>query len=193
MPDIYRTLEELVRHEPAEDFRFVLLDRRSPVTIVAPHGGRIEPGTSQVAESIAGSDWNLFAFEGLKARGNSILHVTSTRFRHPDLERLLARSSVGVSVHGMAEPGLRIEVGGLNARLVGLVTQQLSLRQFDVHDAPPGRSAQNPQNFINKVTRGGIQLEISQDLRKLLQETPGLLSRCGEAVRSAIARHLDEC
>lgn len=191
MADTYGSLQELMRREPAEDFRFVVLDRRSSVTIVAPHGGRIEPGTSQLAAAIAGRDWNLFAFEGLKGRGNSTLHVTSTRFRHPDLERLLARSSVGVSVHGMAEPGPRIEVGGLNARLVELITRQLSRERFDVHPAPPSRSAQSPGNFINRVASGGIQLEVSQDLRTLLREDPGLLARCGEAVRSAIARHLE--
>jgi phage replication-related protein YjqB (UPF0714/DUF867 family) len=191
MPDTYRTLEELARHERADDFRVLLVDRLSPVTIVAPHGGRIEPGTSQVAETIAGPNWNLFAFEGLKPRGNSILHVTSTRFRHPELERLLARSAVGVSVHGMAEPGLKIEVGGLNARLAELVGGELALARFDVSDGPSNRSARNPENFINRVVGGGIQLEISQELRTLLREDHVLLSRCGEAVRSAIARYLE--
>lgn len=191
MPDTYPSLEELVRCEPAADFRFVILDRRSPVTIVAPHGGRIEPGTSQVAQTIVGGEWNFFAFEGLKARGNSALHITSTRFRHPELERLLNCSSVGVSVHGMAEPGLRIEVGGLNAGLVELVALELRRERFDVHEAPPSRSARNPQNFINLVPAGGIQLEISQELRTLLREDPSLLFRCGGAVRSAIERYLN--
>jgi phage replication-related protein YjqB (UPF0714/DUF867 family) len=191
MPDTYSSLDELARREPAADFRFVLLDRRSPVTIVAPHGGRIEPGTSQVAEAIAGQDWNLFAFEGLKPRGNSILHITSTRFRHPELERLLAGSSVGISVHGMAEPGLRVEVGGLNARLVELIGRELSRARFDVCDAPPSRSARSPENFINRVAGGGIQIEISQELRALMREDLDLLCRCGEAVRSAIARYLE--
>ena len=192
MPDIYTSLEELVRREPATDYRVVVRDRRSRVTVVAPHGGRIEPGTSQLAESVAGESWNLFAFEGLKPRGNSVLHVTSTRFSHPELELLLARSTVGVSVHGMAEPGLLIEVGGLNARLVKLVSRELSLERFDVYDAPPSRSAQSPQNFINRVAGGGIQLEVSQELRKVLQEDRGFRSRFGTAVRVAIASHLEQ-
>ena len=102
MPDTYRSFEELVRCEAAADYRVLVRDRQSHVTVVAPHGGRIEPGTSQLAETVAGESWNLFAFEGLKPRGNSVLHVTSTRFSHPELELLLARSTVGVSVHGMA-------------------------------------------------------------------------------------------
>ena len=191
MPDTYRSFEELVRCEAAADYRVLVRDRQSHVTIVAPHGGRIEPGTSQLAETVAGESWNLFAFEGLKPRGNSVLHVTSTRFSHPELELLLARSTVGVSVHGMAEPGLLIEVGGLNARLVRLVSLELSLERFGVRDAPPSRSAQSPQNFINRVAGGGIQLEVSQELRKLLQEDLGRLSRFGTAVRAAITRHLN--
>ena len=193
MPDTYRSLEELVRSEAAADYRVLVRDRQSHVTVVAPHGGRIEPGTSQLAESVAGESWNLFAFEGLKPRGNSVLHVTSTRFSHPELELLLARSTVGVSVHGMAEPGLLVEVGGLNARLVKLVSLELSLERFEVCDAPPSRSAQSPQNFINRVAGGGIQLEVSQELRKLFQEDLGLLSRFGTAVRAAIACHLKKC
>lgn len=191
MADIYTSLEDLVRREPATDYRVVVRDRQSRVTVVAPHGGRIEPGTSQLAETIAGESWNLFAFEGLKPRGNGALHVTSTRFSHPELELLLARSTVGVSVHGMAEPGLLIEVGGLNARLVRLVSRELSLERFDVYDAPPSRSAQSPQNFINRVAGGGIQLEVSQELRKVLQEDRGFRSRFGTAVRAAISRHLN--
>ena len=192
MPDTYRSLEELVRSEAAADYRVLVRDRQSHVTVVAPHGGRIEPGTSQLAESVAGESWNLFAFEGLKPRGNSVLHVTSTRFSHPELELLLARSTVGVSVHGMAEPGLLVEVGGLNARLVKLISLELSQERFDVCSAPPSRSAQSPQNFINRVAGGGIQLEVSQDLRKLFQEDRARLSRFGTAVRAAISRHLDE-
>ena len=43
MPDIYTSLEELVRGEAAADYRVLVRDRQSRVTIVAPHGGRIEP------------------------------------------------------------------------------------------------------------------------------------------------------
>ena len=99
MADKYRSLEELMKVEKEGfDYRIRLCERNHEVTVVAPHGGRIEPGTSEVAESIAGSDWNKFLFEGIKPSKNRSLHVTSTRFRHPELDLLLRKSRVAESL-----------------------------------------------------------------------------------------------
>jgi phage replication-related protein YjqB (UPF0714/DUF867 family) len=67
---------------------------------VAPHGGGIEPGTSELADAIAGSDLSFYTFEGLKSSGNTDLHITSTRFDEPMCLTLLASSSVVVTLHG---------------------------------------------------------------------------------------------
>ena len=64
----YSSYAELARHEvQGRDYR-IRVDRRahSPVLIVAPHGGMIEVGTSEIADSVAGADYSLFSFEGLK-------------------------------------------------------------------------------------------------------------------------------
>jgi phage replication-related protein YjqB (UPF0714/DUF867 family) len=42
---------------------------------VAPHGGAIEPGTSEVAKQVADNDLSLFIFEGIKPKGNKRLHI----------------------------------------------------------------------------------------------------------------------
>ena len=88
MPDAYQNFAALRRHEfEWIDFRVVVEDRHSPVAIVAPHGGKIEPGTSQIATAIAGLDYSLYCFEGIKRTGNARLHVTSSNF---DEHRCLA-------------------------------------------------------------------------------------------------------
>lgn len=50
--------------------------RRSADTtlVLAPHGGGIEPGTSELAEAIAAGDHSSYIFEGIKARQNGDLH-----------------------------------------------------------------------------------------------------------------------
>jgi Poly-gamma-glutamate hydrolase len=73
---------------------------RPKFALVAPHGGGIEPGTSELADAIAGSDLSFYTFEGLKSSGNTDLHITSTRFDEPMCLTLLASSSVVVTLHG---------------------------------------------------------------------------------------------
>ena len=58
----------------------VCVQRRpeSPIAILAPHGGGIEAGTSEIARAVAGSEFNLYLFEGIRPAGNyDALHLTS--------------------------------------------------------------------------------------------------------------------
>ena len=59
------------------DFEIVCHPRPSPVAVIAPHGGAIEPSTSEIAAAIAGREFNLYCFEGRKPKGNTALHITS--------------------------------------------------------------------------------------------------------------------
>jgi len=36
---------------------------------MAPHGGGIEPGTIDIADAIARSEYTFYAFQGIKKRG----------------------------------------------------------------------------------------------------------------------------
>jgi phage replication-related protein YjqB (UPF0714/DUF867 family) len=42
------------------NFRRRIRELGSNVTIIAPHGGKIEPETDEIADAIAGSNWNLY-------------------------------------------------------------------------------------------------------------------------------------
>jgi len=88
--DHYHSYSELAEHEvEGTDFTITVFRRPfSAVAVIAPHGGKIEPRTSEIARAIAGEDFNLYLFEGIKKRGNyAALHITSRRERSNDRDR----------------------------------------------------------------------------------------------------------
>src|SRR5215470_16192528 len=100
--DRYRSYADLMANErEGIDYSIASLDRRSPVTIIAPHGGQIEPPTSELAIAIAADDYNAYCFEGLRrGRKHHELHVTSNSFDEPIGCELITRSDIVVALHG---------------------------------------------------------------------------------------------
>ena len=100
-PQVYRSFEELAKHNvQGLDYNIHVIDRNSPVTVVALHGGRIEWGTDQIATALAQSDYNLYIFKGLRRDGNRHLHIASHQFNEPQLLNLLKKSRTVISIHG---------------------------------------------------------------------------------------------
>jgi phage replication-related protein YjqB (UPF0714/DUF867 family) len=180
----YASFAELALSERVgTDYRITAIERpSSPVLIVAPHGGTIEIGTSELAQLIAGEEHNLFAFEGMKPRGPSRdLHITSHRFDHPECLALAARCDVVVGVHGCRGDS-HIYVGGLDGELTELISEQLSSAGFGVSTEGHRYPGVRPMNICNRGTLGrGAQLEITYDLR-----TSGARDEIAFAVRAAI-------
>ena len=53
--DKYRSYAELHENEDEGiDFRVCMNDRAASAAVIAPHGGKIEPGTSEITTAIAG-------------------------------------------------------------------------------------------------------------------------------------------
>ncbi|HWJ34301.1 MAG TPA: poly-gamma-glutamate hydrolase family protein [Steroidobacteraceae bacterium] len=164
----YSSFAELARHEAVgKDFRVRLLERAdSPVVIVAPHGGMIEVGTSEIAGLIAGTDYSLFCFEGLKSHGqNRDLHITSHCFDHPECLALAARREIVLSVHGCMGRA-QIFVGGLDVELTERLSNELDVAGFTVVSDGHKYPGRHPLNICNRgLRRKGAQLEITYDLR----------------------------
>src|SRR5262245_11597647 len=79
--DRYNSFDELRRHErEGIDFRICVTQRGPPGAVIAPHGGKIEPATSEITAAIAGALYISYYFEGLRSRPHSHLHITSTKF-----------------------------------------------------------------------------------------------------------------
>jgi phage replication-related protein YjqB (UPF0714/DUF867 family) len=147
----------------------VMPRERSQVAVLAPHGGRIEGRTSEIARLIAGDEHGLYLFEGLRTTGDNFerLHLASQWFDEPRALDLISGCDTVVAVHGYAAPGPDVLLGGLNERLKAEVAQALTEIGFscviDGHRFP-GR---HPRNICNRGRSGeGVQLELSEGLRK---------------------------
>jgi phage replication-related protein YjqB (UPF0714/DUF867 family) len=201
--DKYASLTALRQFEKPEDYRVRLLDRASPLTVIAPHGGFIDAGTSGIASAIAGREYNLYDFQGLRREDSFELHVTSTRFSDPPLTRLLERSTAAVAVHGMGDTGEEtIWLGGLNRPLKAAMYRRLVSAGFDVNDDSPAYRGESPRNVVNRVKNHGVQFELPRGLiRQLYRDelfltngrTPSVTPRFRSlvrAIRAEMRRHL---
>jgi phage replication-related protein YjqB (UPF0714/DUF867 family) len=150
----------------------------SPVAVIAPHGGRIEDGTSEIARAIAADDFNLYLLEGTRPSLNyRALHLTSHLFDEPECLALLAGCPFVVAIHGCDGHDRKVMLGGRDAVLKERIAAALAAENLaaagDGHRFP----AVHPGNICNRGARGqGVQLEITHPLR-----------RSRDAVRIAIA------
>lgn len=87
----------------------------SSIAVIAPHGGGIEHFTSDIARAVAGTDINLYLFEGIRQAGNyAALHLTSHKFDEPRCLALLSACDHVVAIHGCAGKAQRVLMGGLD-------------------------------------------------------------------------------
>ena len=135
-----------------EDFRIVSRSRRSQVAVIAPHGGKIEAGTSEIAAAIAGDEFNLYCFEGCKPSGNIGLHITSANFDEPNCLALISSCDRVVTVHGCRKGKRTVFLGGRDAQLRDAIRDRLEAH--GVRAAwPPNSDLQgvSPRNICNEV------------------------------------------
>jgi phage replication-related protein YjqB (UPF0714/DUF867 family) len=170
MADKYPNFEVLSRNETSGiDFRILLRRSKAAFAIVAPHGGGIEAGTSEIADAIAGEEFSFYAFEGLKRAKNSDLHITSTRFDEPMCLTVVGQSDIIITIHGEAsEDGEGVFLGGLDDELGPTIGAALQDSGFDVRKHPnPELQGREPENVCNRGRSGkGVQLELSRAVRK---------------------------
>ena len=183
----YGSYAELARHEvEGRDYRIRAHARPgSPVLVVAPHGGMIEVGTSEIAHVVAGHEFSLFSFEGVKPYGtNRDLHITSHQFDHPECLAMAARSEIVLSVHGCVGAS-QIHLGGLDLELTERLARGLVQAGFPVDASSMKYPGRHPLNICNRGARSkGAQLEITYDLRR-----GGSRAAIARAVRRAIEEY----
>jgi phage replication-related protein YjqB (UPF0714/DUF867 family) len=139
----------------------------SPVAIVAPHGGAIEAGTSEIASAVAGADFNLYLFEGMRQSGNyATLHLTSHHFDEPRCLALLAECDHVVAIHGCRGDTPQALLGGLDLALKERICQAIGSAGIVAHLADHEFQAVHPRNICNRGRRGaGVQVELTSALR----------------------------
>lgn len=169
MKDKYPSVSALTESERrGQDFRIRSRARGPSILIMAPHGGGIEFGTSEIAEAIAGNDYSFYAFEGLKTSGNRDLHVTSSRFDERKCLMLASVASRAIAIHGENSREKVVFIGGLDLAMLDRLRASLTGRGFCVKTHPNlNLQGQAPTNICNRTNRGmGVQLELSNGLRR---------------------------
>jgi phage replication-related protein YjqB (UPF0714/DUF867 family) len=185
----YTSFKELADHEvEGRDYRIKIEMRDPGVLIMAPHGGKIEPATAEIAEAIAGMDYSFYSFEGLKADGNSVLHIESHLFDEPRALEAVRKVEVVITVHGqLNQKDEFVMVGGLHDRLQSEIKQQLEAAGFQTRPPTEGLMGTDPMNICNGGrAKQGVQLEVSRKIRDLLRNDRDRLRVFTEAVRRAI-------
>jgi phage replication-related protein YjqB (UPF0714/DUF867 family) len=177
------------RHERFDDTP-ARTDDVPNTTILAPHGGGIEPGTSELCLAVAGYDpanplqttppggvvYDYWMFEGLRQSGNADLHVTSTGCDDALAVSLCAGALNALALHGFhpkppdfSEGDQIVLVGGGNTKLADILLQGFHDAHFDARDAGPHGelNGNDPCNIVNRTLlgMGGAQLELSTPLR----------------------------
>jgi phage replication-related protein YjqB (UPF0714/DUF867 family) len=169
VPDKYCHFAELNKHEKlGSDYQIRLRRCTSATVIIAPHGGKIEPGTSEIAEAIAGSEFSFYAFEGIKEGHNGELHITSTRFDETAAVHLVSTSAKAIAIHGENSQEEIAYLGGLDLSTLRDIERSLRLRGFAaMTHSKVNLQGRHPSNICNRTMNGsGVQLELSKGLRR---------------------------
>ena len=176
----------------------MVVPRRSSVAVIAPHGGGIEPGTSEVARALAGQDFALYCFEGLRQSGNDELHVTSHRFDDPLCLALAGQARTVVAVHGCAGAQRAVYAGGLDIHLKSRIIDSLQRAGFAAKTDAGDYAGCYISNICNRGTTGrGVQLELTLGLRRAMfadltwhgrARTTALFGRFVQAVRGVVSK-----
>jgi len=155
-------------HVEGADFN-VCVHRRpeSGVAVLAPHGGGIEAGTSEIARAVAGSEFNLYLFEGIRPSGNyAALHLTSHRFDEPRCLALLSGCDHVIAIHGCRGDSPQALLGGLDIDLKALIHEAIGSAGIDASLTGHPFPAVDPRNICNRGRRGaGVQVELTSALR----------------------------
>jgi phage replication-related protein YjqB (UPF0714/DUF867 family) len=162
-------------------------------TIIAPHGGAIEPGTSELCLAVAGYHpatlevtppgrvtYDYWMFEGIRSADNSQLHVTSTHCDDTVALSLCAGALNVLAQHGCttAQAGLEdgaraVLVGGRNALLKRALLEAFAavgIRAIDAIDRG-AINGDDQANIANRTLLGmGGHLEITGPLRETMFE-----------------------
>lgn len=202
MRDFYTSVTGLLEIEARHVAIHWQLPERTRLAVVAPHAGRIEPATGELALAIAGSDHGVYCFSGRDRSNNHRLHVTSTRFSEPRLEKVLLGAVAVVTVHGCRLPADPVTlIGGSNHRFKRIIGATLADAGFAVERAHAPMAGKHPWNVTNRAAFGGVQLEISRSQRDLLLterrsrtgehegDCPCAFCRYVEAARRALDRY----
>jgi phage replication-related protein YjqB (UPF0714/DUF867 family) len=184
MADKYSNYAELATaEEEGTDFEIVVIKRpQSRVAVIAPHAGGIEPRTGPISRSIAGAEFSLYCFRGLKNGGNRDLHITSHHFDEPTCLQLISEHELVIAIHGCGKKDERAFLSGLDKTLITDLETGLTNAGIKVETSGHNYTATHPNNICNRGrSNAGVQFELSPSFRNG-DRVPGFV----EAVRTVL-------
>lgn len=198
--DHYKNFAQLKNHHTEEvDFKIEKRSAKTPVLVMAIHGCNIEPGTSELADAVAGSDFSYYNFCGLKTSNttadssdlklNSLLHITSTNFDEPQLLEMTKSAKACLSLHGYQGDKADFCLGGRDDQLRKAILEKLKI-EFPEYSAcdlccPPylGLAHKNP---VNRCQYQGAQIEMGPKVREAILKNEPFKTRLSKVLRSVI-------
>ena len=170
MIDQYKNFLELqTSHRDDVDYRIQTITRPGAERIIlAVHAGGIEPGCSELARAIAGSDFSLYLFEGF-GQNTQTLHITSTNFDEARCLEMLKQHQTAFSLHGFlgTETDPSIYLGGTDQALIRSMLFALESNGYPARINTGKYAATDSQNVCNRALSGkGVQIELSASLRR---------------------------
>jgi phage replication-related protein YjqB (UPF0714/DUF867 family) len=168
--DKYKNFDELNRNEEDDTYSISYEMGSSGIAIITPHGGGIEPGTSEIVKGVAGNEHSFYTFDGLK-QNNKCLHITSENFDEPNCVELVRQSDRVVAIHGWKRNDNCLCLGGLDQNLKNKIQTTLINAGFKVVDCPEVLKGEGKKNICNRNRdHYGVQIEISRGLRDRMFE-----------------------
>jgi phage replication-related protein YjqB (UPF0714/DUF867 family) len=186
MTDRYSNFSELMAGEDPKNFSIRSLRRKdAAVVILAPHAGRIEVRTGEIAELVADKEFSLYCFYGLKNKNcKADLHITSHNFDEPRCLKLIAHHQHVVAIHGSRKPGECLFIGGLDTELIGALVSALQAAGITAIEGVQEYAGLHPLNICNRgASNSGVQFELSMAFRRGAQ-----MPKFVAAVRSVLLR-----
>ncbi len=174
MKDKYNNFLELKERCP-KSYKVDHDVRNTSFLIFTPHGGGIEPGTTEICKWFNKNSYSYYSFTGIGTNCKE-LHITSTLFDEPKLGKILSKHQSAISFHGMTDYMKRkyksdIFLGGLDRPLINSLEEKLKKSGYTVatrKEHPTSfLAATNPNNVTNKcIGKQGVQIELSESIRK---------------------------
>ena len=181
------------RHERFDDDELAQLDGPVKTAVIAPHGGGIETGTSELCLAVAGYHpatlevtppggvtYDYWMFEGLRSAGNAQLHVTSSGCDDGVALSLCGGALNALALHGCTteaagqpEGTKLVLVGGRNQTLKQYLLEAFANNALEAVDAlgVKALNGDDAGNIANRTLLGmGGQLELTAPLRLAMFE-----------------------
>ena len=166
----FRSFADLARAQVrGRDYEISIRRRAaSRVAVIAPHGGEIENGTSEIAAAIAADKHNLYLFDGIRASRNYFsLHLTSHLFDEPECLGLIAACTTVIAIHGCGGAEPRVLLGGRDTALRDSLANALAAVRIRAETIGHRFPATQSSNICNRGASGqGVQIELTDPLRR---------------------------